>query len=316
MAELMASDLTLPDELVEGLIHKSAKTIIIGGSKAFKTWAFTDLAIAIATGTTWWDIPCTLGRVLYINLEIHDSFFRVRFAEVCDRKGIDAAQAAQNVDYLGLRGHAADLATLQERILEYCRDQGYDAIIVDPLYKCLGPRDENSAGDMANLMNILDKISDETGAAIIFGHHFSKGNQSAKDMIDRGAGSGVLGRDPDTIITMTPHAEEDAFIVEFRLRNFPPMQKFVVRRQHPLMVRDEELDPADIQVPRRGRPMVASDADFLELIPAAGIQRRELRASAMEQLEMSDSTFKRRLRDLIDDGVLTDNDHVIRRVGV
>ena len=38
------------------------------------------------------------------------------------------------------------------------------------------------------MMNVFDRIIMETGAAIAFAHHYSKGNQSKKDAMDRMSG--------------------------------------------------------------------------------------------------------------------------------
>jgi hypothetical protein len=119
--------------------------------------------------------------------------------------------------------------------------------VFDPPYKLLGARDENASRDMADLMNAVESVAVETGAAVAFGSHYSKGNQAGKDSMDRISGSGVLARDPDSIITMTRHVKDDAFAVEMTLRNFPPQEPFVVRREHPLMIVDRKLDPAKLK---------------------------------------------------------------------
>jgi hypothetical protein len=51
--------------------------------------------------------------------------------------------------------------------------------------------------------------------------------------MDRISGSGVFARDPDTIITMTRHEQDDAFATEMTLRNHPPQEPFVIRRGTP-----------------------------------------------------------------------------------
>ena len=95
-------------------------------------------------------------------------------------------------------------------------------------------------------------IAEQTGAAVAFGAHFSKGNQSGKNAIDRVSGSGVFARDPDTILTLTAHEEPNCFTLDATLRNLPPMESFVLRWQYPLFVRDEGLDPTKLKTV--GRP--------------------------------------------------------------
>ena len=119
-------------------------------------------------------------------------------------------------------------------------------IVLDPIYKLLGARDENKAGDIASLLNEIELLAVKTGAAVAFGAHFSKGNQSQKESIDRIGGSGVFARDPDTILTFTRHDETDCFTVDATLRNHPPIDPFVVRWEFPLMCVDSTFDPANL----------------------------------------------------------------------
>lgn len=62
--------------------------------------------------------------------------------------------------------------------------------------------------------------------------------------MDRIGGSGVFASDPDTIVRMTRHKVDDAFAVEMTLRNHPPQEPLVVRREHPLMIIGVKLFPA------------------------------------------------------------------------
>ena len=91
-----------------------------------------------------------------------------------------------------------------------------------------------------------------TGAAVAFGAHYSKGNQSSKESIDRIGGSGVFARDPDSILNFTRHEQPDCFAVEMTLRNHPPQEPFVVKWEYPLFTVDATLDPQRLK--RVGRP--------------------------------------------------------------
>lgn len=99
---------------------------------------------------------------------------------------------------------------------------GLDVIIFDPLYKVFSAgTDENAAGDLADLMRVFDEIAEATGAAVAIVHHEAK-SRAAK-LINRGSGSGLLGRDCDAAIYLEPHfADQDAVVVETITRNYPP----------------------------------------------------------------------------------------------
>ena len=78
-------------------------------------------------------------------------------------------------------------------------------------------------------MGAFDELAEQTGAAIIYVHHDTKGSPGDKDIRDRGAGSNVLGRDYDACVTLTAHASDpDATVVEVLLRNYPPQDPFTI----------------------------------------------------------------------------------------
>jgi hypothetical protein len=139
------------------------------------------------------------------------------------------------------------LELIEETEIQARQDLGFGGFEVARSKMSRSLRDENSSRDMTNLMNFVESLTVETGAAVAFGSHYSKGNQAAKESMDRISGSGVFARDPDSIITMTQHEQNYCFAVEMTLRNFPPHEPFVVRREHPLMVADGKLDPAKLK---------------------------------------------------------------------
>ena len=122
-----------------------------------------------------------------------------------------------------LRGHSTPLDKLAPKLIRRCTKENFTAVIIDPIYKVM-MGDENKAGDMAAFCNQFDKIATQLNCAVIYVHHYSKGDQDKKASIDRASGSGVFGRDPDTIVTVTKlQADEPAVRVEFTLREFPDL---------------------------------------------------------------------------------------------
>ena len=260
-AEAIAAPDPEPPVLVAGLLHKGSKLVLGGGSKSFKTWSLIDLAISVATGSQWWGMDTVQGRVLYLNFEVQGPFFARRIQTVARAKGI--AIPAGSLHIANLRGQATNASSLLPRIAARAKD--YSLILLDPLYKLLAGRNENDAGDMASLMGELERLAVQTGATVAFGAHFSKGNQAGKESIDRFSGSGVFARDPDAILMMTKHEEQDAFAIETTLRNFPPMEPFCVRWNFPIMERDAMLNPTKLKQVG-GRPKKWTGRIILEVL--------------------------------------------------
>jgi hypothetical protein len=244
-ANFMSTPQPEPPELVCGLLHQGSKLVLGGGSKSFKTWTLLDLALSVSHGLPWLGRKTVCGGVLYLNFEIQDYAWQKRIAAVAHAKGITLKPG--EIKLWNLRGHAADFKSLLPRITEQIKESGFALIILDPIYKLYGRTDENKAGDVAELLNGLESLALQTGAAIAFGAHFSKGNQSQKEAIDRISGSGVFARDPDSILIFTAHEEKGAFTVESILRNFAPVEPFAVRWKFPLFELADELDPAKLK---------------------------------------------------------------------
>src|SRR3974390_1312436 len=129
---------------------------------------------------------------------------------------------------------------------------------------------------MAALMNELERLAVKSRAAVVFGAHYSKGNQANKESIDRVSGSGVYGRDPDSILNFTRHEEQGAFVVEADLRNLPPLQPFVVKWEYPLMIRDCGLNPQKLKTNISKKAIYTVD-DLLKVLAVASRTKKELK---------------------------------------
>lgn len=198
--DLLESPPELPGELIQGILRNGHKMLISGSSKAGKSFLLMELAIAITEGRRWLGFQCRKGRVLYVNLEIDRASCVNRFVNIYKAMGITKPNASSLVLW-NLRGKAVPLDKLVPKLVRRVRDQHFDAIIIDPIYKII-TGDENSASDMAFFCNQFDRICVETGCATIYCHHHSKGDQGHKNAKDRASGSGVFARDPDAQLDM------------------------------------------------------------------------------------------------------------------
>jgi hypothetical protein len=250
--DFMARDIPKPPELIKGLLHQGSKMLISGGSKSFKTWTLFDLSLSVASGTPFLGLPTTQAKVLFLNLELQDPFSQERSKEVFRAKGLSEVR---NMEILNLRGHVYDIKKLRQQVMPRLLKGDIGLVIIDPIYKIYGDRDENSVSDIASLMYELECICREGKCAIVFAAHQTKGNQSGKESIDRISGSGAFARDVDSGLIFTAHSDEWCYTADASiLRNFPPLKPFVVRWEYPLMVREDALNPEHLKPQRNGNP--------------------------------------------------------------
>lgn len=200
LAEYKDNPPVLPEELIQGILRRGHKMLISGSSKAGKSFLLMELCVAIAEGKTWLGFSCRKGRVLYVNLEIDPASCINRFLKIYEALKMPK-ENMDNIVVWNLRGHAVPLDQLVPKLIRRVRDQHFDVVVIDPIYKVI-TGDENNASDMGRFCNQFDKICTETGCSTIYCHHHSKGAQGAKKAIDRASGSGVFARDPDAQLDM------------------------------------------------------------------------------------------------------------------
>lgn len=303
--DLLAMNMPLAKPVIHGLLSAGSTMVYGGASKTNKTYALIDMALSVASGKPWWGFKTEKGKVLYIDLEIQPEYYRSRLEDIRERK--DPLMTKEDTDNLvlwNLRGKAKDISALMPEMEMKLAGQDFKMIVVDPIYKLLGSRDENSAGDINSLMNELDRLAVATGAAIVVGHHFSKGGQAGKDSMDRISGSGVFARSPDTIVIITRHEIEDVFTVNVTLRNFKPIQPFCVTWDFPVMVRTDKYDPAKLKRPGMKVETFTGD-QLLKVLGTQELSTADWAKETMKVHDMSKRTFGVKKAALEDEGKIT-----------
>lgn len=198
-AEIYDNPPPLKPELIEGILRQGHKMLLVSSSKAGKTFALIELAVAIAEGRRWFGFRCKQGRVLYLNMELDEASFDDRVIKVYDKLEI-TNKNLNNIDIVHLRGQIEKLEKLIPQITRTMKAKEYAAVILDPTYK-LGIGDENAADSVTNFCNAIDRIAN-AGASVVYAHHHSKGAQGSKASMDRASGSGVFARDADALLDM------------------------------------------------------------------------------------------------------------------
>jgi len=232
-----------PEVIIEGLLARGDLAQISAGSKSYKSWLAIQTGVCVANGIPLLGRNTTKAKVLILNCELKAVSLRRRIKTISNRLNVGLHDLfvwnLRNVSFgPGL------LDVMRERIMQ----EGIGLVIIDPLYSLLsmveGENVENSNPAMTKLLGIVREACEEAGAAALIVHHHAKGDSTLKSNLDRGAGAGALGRFPDLVMSLVPHQSSGAYVVEVDLRDFPPVDAFVVRWERNLMVMDDDMDPA------------------------------------------------------------------------
>lgn len=173
-AELLAQPDPGPTPwLVQDLIVDRAIVAAVGRWKTTKSYGLLDLCISIATGTPAfgaYEIP-NPGTVVFVNEESGQAALWRRLDALCRGRAINpeqlrgnlllAANARIKLDSKGWQQALLELAPLQPRLF-----------VFDPLARMkASQREENAQTDMAELIEFMRALRDETGAGVCFVHH-------------------------------------------------------------------------------------------------------------------------------------------------
>jgi|GEM_PF-321394 len=275
-----------PESIIEGILSRGSKMMVAAPSKVGKTWLLLELAQAVGSGGNWLGTKCIAGDVLFLNFELQEAWLAER------RRHLGPME---RVKFATLRGYSLSWADLIKGIRE--SGERPSLIILDPIYKMLGDASENDNTAVASMLSELEKLAHELGAAVVFAHHYSKGNKANASTEDRAAGAGVFMRDPDATIFVTPHVMPDCYAVEMRLRNFRLPEPTVWRR-------GESFHWEQVQ-----------DANPRQLLTTAAKNKKGCAADAQKILqenggELNATEFKEELREALGCSVKTAGERI------
>jgi hypothetical protein len=217
----------LPNSVIEQFLDVGDKFALIGASKARKSFMALQLMLSVAAGRDFlgWRIPQP-RRVLLVQYEINKLHFHARLKRMARALGIEPGTMNHRIKIINARGVAGFVGEDSiVRLREVIDATNPELIFLDPLYK-LSAGDEKSNGDdgMKPLLAEFDKIVNDYNASLGFCHHDTKGSQANKQNTDRGSGGGILARDYDAALILTPHAvSPDLIVLDSVNRNYKAM---------------------------------------------------------------------------------------------
>lgn len=182
------------DFIWPGFLAGTVGALIAPGATGKSFWAL-EAAMSVACGVAGGDLvglaPTRTGRVVYLAGEDPEPALVCRVHATGQHLNQQAREAiAENLTLepiIGKRLNVMDNRHLA-RIIEFCA--GARLIVLDTLSR-IHDLDENSNGDMARLVAVLEHIATATGASVLYLHHVSKGSaregQTDQQQAARGA---------------------------------------------------------------------------------------------------------------------------------
>ncbi|MDF3283373.1 AAA family ATPase [Gordonia sp. N1V] len=167
-----------PMALVKDVLDGGGTSMFIGHRGSYKTAIALDMALCIATGTSWGRHRTERGRVLYLVGEGGGRAFGIRLEAWLTHH--DIARDEIRPWFRGVDGAVPLMSDAWDELVEFARDYRPALIVVDTLARHQIGLDENSNSDASDAVAKADHLRAETGAAVMLLHHPPKGGSSGR----------------------------------------------------------------------------------------------------------------------------------------
>lgn len=177
-----------------GLLAGTVGAVVAPGGTGKSFWAL-EAAMAVACGIKGGDLlglaPMHSGRAVYLAVEDPETVLQHRVHSIGTHLDPAAQDAiAERLSVFPMLGQAVDIQDPEtlEILVEYCSDARL--VILDTLSR-IHTGDENSNGEMAQLIGTLEYLAAKSGAAVVFVHHTSKGSAKGGQIDQQHAARGA-----------------------------------------------------------------------------------------------------------------------------
>jgi len=300
--------------LVRDVLRRGELACLYGRPCTCKTFVALDIALRVCTGEAWCGHEVERGAVIYIAGEGLYSVAQRTAAwaqQFEDRERVDAL-LQENFTVIG------DAVSFLDSEFEVLHDllAGLPhkpvLIVVDTLARCAAGGDENSAQDMGLFVRACDRLRKLTGATVLLVHHAGKGDPKQE------RGSSALRGACDAMFA-TSVADVGERIVKLTCEK--------QKEGEPFSEKALRLEVVEIGMEHDGRPRFSGRLRLVDRDAQGGLQsdtgngddaavtiQRTLAecffqdgatgANLLAASKLPKSTFYRRLKQLVDDGLV------------
>jgi hypothetical protein len=184
--------------IVRGIVERGSVVLVYGPPGAMKTFVTLDLSLRLAHGRQAWGKPVRATPVAYFSGEGQRSVARRILAWL--QRHAHAADVDAWFRLIGDVPNLGDPASIAE-VLELVADLRPGLLILDTLSTACPGIDENSAGELVQVLRRCREIARPFEAAVLLVHHSSKDRKSAR-------GSSVLTANVDVVLRVEANPRE------------------------------------------------------------------------------------------------------------
>lgn len=248
-------------------ICAGAPSLVAGYGYSGKTICLQAAALSIAFGEpVWGSFAARKGRVLHLDYEQGERLTSVRYQRLAAAKLITPDELGDRLTLVSFPQWTLDSGRAERTLKTKC--EGFDLVLVDSLRASAPTLDENDSS-VRGILDMLNRVSQATGAAFIVIHHARKPVGNGRDRNAGGArmairGSGAIFDACSSVLVLEGEKGEPVRVVHEKARN-----SGVVAPDFLLRIED-----AEVGNDTRGGLLVSAEG-----CPAAGGDNRAVQAA-------------------------------------
>ena len=169
------AQLPRPQCLIEDTLLSNGVTLLTGRHASGKSFVALDMALSISQGHPWQGKKTQSGAAFYFSGEGIEGFF----SRICAWKQAHGVGEEPNFAVVTEGAYIVDPA-VRRRVIDTVRAQlkkmnlapdGAALLVFDTLARYRGALNDNDSNDMSQVMDALEEIGRELGAAVLLVHH-------------------------------------------------------------------------------------------------------------------------------------------------
>lgn len=197
-----------PQWIIKDLITERSTVLLYAPTQSYKSFIAMDIALSVASGTTFAGISALSGSVFYAALEGRAHLRKAR-------RSWKIAHAMDKLDnfFLGIApmvGIPGEVQEFGDEIAKRCGGKKPKLIILDTLGKAMAGLNENDAKDAGMFIQFCDSLVEQFDCTVIAIHH------SGKDLAKGARGSSAFQAGFDTVIEVVAQRKTKAVSVWVR----------------------------------------------------------------------------------------------------
>ena len=238
-AEFVTAGSTEVEWALGGIIERGANGFIAAEPKGSKSFCTADLALALATGTSWlgFAVPQPM-RVALVSREDNPALTRWRLEHLRRGREFNMVQMDRLEANLYVNSRAQTRSLMLDNdmqmneLIAAVKDRKIEMVFLDVL-NVLHQADENDNTAMAHILRRVRRIQDRTGASVGILHHYNK-NEGAGRITQRLRGASAIAGFAEWIIGISM-ADDEAKIrrmdFEIKAGNAPEPIHFCIHAE-------------------------------------------------------------------------------------